>query len=101
VSHNKQEKLSKSAAKQRAAELREQINQHDDLYYVKNEPRISDASYDRLKEELITIEDRFPDLATPDSPTQRIGGEPQEELGTVVYSAHRNGPACAHWNGPT
>lgn len=82
-----QQKLSKTAARQRAAELREQINHHDYLYYVKDAPRISDAKYDKLKQELLDIEDRFPDLVTPDSPTQRVGGEPQEELGTVDHES--------------
>lgn len=87
MSNRKQEKLSKTAAKQRAAALREQINRHDSLYYVKDESRISDAKYDKLKQELITLEDRFPDLVTPDSPTQRVGGEPQDELGTVEHAS--------------
>ncbi|MEJ2721586.1 MAG: NAD-dependent DNA ligase LigA, partial [bacterium] len=77
--------LSKGDAKKRAAELRKQVNRHDYLYYVEDEPEISDAAYDKFKNELIAIEREFPDLVTPDSPTQRVGGEPNEELGTVHH----------------
>ncbi len=79
------EKMTKKEAKRRAKELREEVSHHDYLYYVKSDPEISDAAYDRLKSELEKIEERFPDLVTLDSPTQRTGGEPQEQFGTVTH----------------
>lgn len=57
----------------RAEELRQTIARHDRLYYVLDQPEISDAAYDRLFAELKDIETRFPELVTPDSPTQRVG----------------------------
>lgn len=63
-------------ARQRVAELRRQIEHHNYLYYVKDSPEISDAEYDRLMQELRQLESRFPELITPNSPTQRVGGEP-------------------------
>ncbi len=77
--------MSKPVAKRRAAELRDEINRHDYLYYVKDAPEISDARYDNLKRELLDLEDRFPELITPDSPTQRVGAEPRKDLGTVTH----------------
>ncbi|MGE5484169.1 MAG: NAD-dependent DNA ligase LigA [Ignavibacteriales bacterium] len=64
------------AAAARAAELRDLIRHHDHLYYVLDRPEISDREYDRLFRELVEIEERFPGLRTPDSPTQRVGGAP-------------------------
>jgi DNA ligase (NAD+) len=66
--------------------LREAIRYHNYRYYVMNDPVISDAEYDQLFEELQMLESDYPDLRTPDSPTQRVGGEPLEELGTVEHS---------------
>jgi DNA ligase (NAD+) len=63
-----------NAAVKRAAELREQLNQHDYRYYVLNEPSVPDAEYDRLMKELREIEAAHPELVTPDSPTQRVSG---------------------------
>jgi len=59
----------------RAAELREQINHHNYRYYVMNSPEIADAEYDMLMRELQNIEAIFPQLVTPDSPTQRVGAD--------------------------
>ena len=67
-------------AKQRVAELRRQIERHDRLYYVEAAPEISDAEYDRLYRELQDLEEQFPSLATEDSPTRRVGGEPLSEF---------------------
>jgi len=78
---------SKKQARQRAKALREKIAYHDYRYYVKDDPVISDAEYDDLKEELIEIEQNYPDLVTRDSPTQRVGGEPREELGSVRHES--------------
>lgn len=60
----------------RAEELRRAIRHHDYLYYVLDRPEISDAEYDRLREELEAIEREHPELITPDSPTQRVSGRP-------------------------
>ncbi|MFQ5890861.1 MAG: NAD-dependent DNA ligase LigA [Gemmatimonadota bacterium] len=79
--------MSRQAAEARARELREEIRRHDYLYYVKDAPVISDAEYDRLYAELRDLEERFPELVTPDSPTQRVGGEPVEEFPTVEHAA--------------
>ena len=58
----------------RLDELREQINRHNDLYYVESRPEISDAEYDRLWRELEALEEAHPELVTADSPTRRPGG---------------------------
>src|SRR5204862_5230129 len=63
-------------ALQRITELREQIHHHDYLYYVDARPEVSDAEYDTLMRELRALEVEFPDLVTPDSPTQRVAGAP-------------------------
>jgi NAD-dependent DNA ligase len=61
------------------------IRYHDHRYYVENAPVISDAEYDRLFQALQTLESRFPQLESPESPTQRVGGEPWDELGMVEH----------------
>ena len=61
---------------ERALALREEIAQHNYRYYVLDEPAVPDAEYDRLFNELKAIEAEHPDLITPDSPTQRVGGAP-------------------------
>jgi DNA ligase (NAD+) len=70
----------------RAAELRQLINHHNYLYYVEAKPEISDREFDKLLEELQQIEAKHPELVTPDSPTQRVGGEP---IGSFVTVRHR------------
>lgn len=72
--------------KKRTQELREQINYHSYLYYVLDAPEISDAEYDRLFDELVELESKYPELVTPDSPTQRVGAPPLEEFKTVKHS---------------
>lgn len=69
----------------RAAELRREINHHNHLYYVDNAPIISDRDFDRLLQELIDLEKKHPELATPESPTQRVGGEPIEGFAKVAH----------------
>jgi len=66
-------------------ELRGQIRHHDYMYYAENRPEISDHEYDRLMYDLKTLEGANPDLVTPDSPTQRVGGEPVEGLAKVRH----------------
>ena len=63
-------------AELRVEELREQVNHHLYRYHVLDDPEISDAEYDELIGELRALEDRFPELITPDSPTQRVGAAP-------------------------
>ena len=70
--------MTHAQARSRHAELAEQIRGHDYAYYVEAKPSISDREYDRLYHELREIEAQFPDLNTPDSPTQRVGGAPGE-----------------------
>jgi DNA ligase (NAD+) len=69
----------------RAAELRKQIDRHNRLYYVDAAPEISDREFDKLLAELVEIETKHRDLATPDSPTQRVGGEPIDKFRTVAH----------------
>ncbi len=66
--------------RRRAAELRRQIEHHAHLYYVLDRPEIGDAEYDALLHELQDIEAAYPELRTPDSPTQRVGGQPLEKF---------------------
>jgi DNA ligase (NAD+) len=70
---------------QRAEELRRQINHHNYKYYVEASPEISDREFDRLLEELKKLEAAHPELLTPDSPTQRVGGQPIEGFVTVKH----------------
>jgi DNA ligase (NAD+) len=72
-------------AKERIAELREQINYHNHRYYVLDSPEISDAEYDALMAELRELEEEHPDLITPESPTQRVGAAPLEAFGAVEH----------------
>ena len=65
--------------------LREEIRRHEHLYYALNRPEISDQEYDALEKELRDLESRYPDLVTPDSPTQRVGEKPSEAFPTVVH----------------
>ena len=65
-----------AAARQRAAALRDDINDHNHRYYVLDSPVISDAQYDKLLRELQDLEQQHPDLISPDSPTQRVGAQP-------------------------
>ncbi|HEX5885559.1 MAG TPA: NAD-dependent DNA ligase LigA [Pyrinomonadaceae bacterium] len=66
--------------------LREEIRRHDELYYVENSPEISDREYDQLLEDLQKLEQQHPELITPDSPTQRVGGRPAEGFPEVVHT---------------
>ena len=78
--------LSRAAAESQAAALRDAIREHDRRYYVLAEPSISDRAYDELFARLQDLESAF-DLATDASPTQRVGGEPVDELDTVEHAA--------------
>jgi len=72
-------------AEKHIAELRNQIRRHDHLYYVQGKAEIGDEEYDRLYRELADLESQFPELVTPDSPTQRVGGAPSEQFPTFVH----------------
>jgi DNA ligase (NAD+) len=71
---------------QRIDKLRDELNHHNHLYHVLAKPQISDQEYDKLMHELIDLETAHPDLITPDSPTQRIGGEPIDGFETVTHA---------------
>ncbi len=77
--------MDKQTAQLRAEQLREQLNYHNYRYYVLDDPAVPDAEYDRLFAELQQIEADFPDLLTPDSPTQKVGAPPKSELGSVTH----------------
>src|SRR5579871_6540025 len=67
--------------------LRDQLRHHEHLYYVLDQPEITDAEYDRLMRRLQDLEKQHPDLLTPDSPTQRVGGKPREGFVKVRHSS--------------
>src|ERR1700675_3564106 len=69
----------------KAGKLRRAIERHNRLYYNEAEPEITDAEYDRLFKELLELEAEHPALATPDSPTQRVGSAPSEGFAEVVH----------------
>jgi DNA ligase (NAD+) len=73
-------------ARRRHQELASQLHQHDYLYYVLDRPIISDAEYDRLFRELLTLEKSHPELASADSPSQRVGAPPLEKFTSVRHS---------------
>src|ERR671918_3099391 len=75
----------KQAARRRAGELREAIDFHSYRYHVLDDPEVADAEYDALVAELIEIEAEYPDLITPDSPTQRVGAPPSEVFAPVEH----------------
>ena len=77
--------MNRSEAAKRVDSLRKEIRRHDSLYYAKDRPEISDAAYDKLFRELSDLEAAYPDLITPDSPTQRVGAPPLEELKKVPH----------------
>lgn len=71
--------------KERIEKLRKEIHHHDYLYYVLDNPKISDSEYDKLFRELKELEAKFPELITFDSPTQRIGGTPGTSFKTIIH----------------
>ncbi|ULA58882.1 MAG: DNA ligase [Nitrospira sp.] len=77
--------MADQSIEQRIAALRRKIRHHDHLYYTKDRPEISDAEYDRLFRELVDLETAHPELITPDSPTQRVGAPPLDELNKVTH----------------
>ena len=79
--------MDRTEAEKTIAQLREEIRKHDRLYYQDAAPIISDRDYDRLYKELVDLETRFPDLLTPDSPTQRVGGKPLQAFAQIQHRA--------------
>jgi DNA ligase (NAD+) len=77
--------MTQAAAQKRHSELADEIRRHDHAYYVEASPVISDQEYDRLYRELIDLEKEFPPLRTPDSPSQRVGGQPLEGFASVQH----------------
>jgi len=77
--------MDRQTASRRIEELRKLINKYDYHYYVLDAPLVSDAEYDSLFRELQQLEAQFPDLVTPDSPTQRVGGAPAEQFQKVRH----------------
>ena len=75
-----------NSIQQRTNELRSALSHHNRLYYIDAKPEISDRAYDALMQELIDLEAAHPDLATADSPTQRVGGDVQTELKSVRHA---------------
>jgi len=73
-------------AQKKVEKLRDRIRHHEHRYYVLDDPEISDAEFDRLVNELKRIEAEHPELVTPDSPTQRVGGKPREGFVKVAHS---------------
>src|SRR5215472_99024 len=75
-----------TSAHQSIEDLRGQLRRHEHLYYVLDAPEISDAEYDTLMRELQALEQKHPELITPDSPTQRVGGKPREGFVKIRHS---------------
>src|SRR5215212_990001 len=71
---------------QRIKKLRDEINHHSHLYYIESRPQISDREFDRLLSELVELEKQHPEFITPDSPSQRVGGDVQDELKPVRHA---------------
>jgi len=78
--------MNKKKAEKRAKKLREVIKRHRYLYHVKDKREISEETLDSLKKELFDLENKFPELVTPDSPTQRVGGKPLEKFEKYEHS---------------
>ncbi len=85
--------MDKVAAKERIQKLRETVNRHRYLYHVLDKQEISEEALDSLKKELFDLELQFPDLVTPDSPTQRVAGEPLKQFAKVEHRDSEGNPA--------
>src|ERR671926_980292 len=77
----------KDSPAKRVEDLRRQLEHHEYLYYVLDQPEISDAEFDRLMRELRDLEEAHPELRSLDSPTQRVGGQPREGFVKVPHSS--------------
>src|SRR5262249_49028032 len=79
--------MDRAEAEKNIGQLRDEIRKHDRLYYQDAAPIISDRDYDRIYKDLVDLERQFPDLLTPDSPTQRVGGKPLEAFAQIQHRA--------------
>jgi DNA ligase (NAD+) len=79
--------MDRDKASERIVKLRAEIRHHDYLYYVKDNPEISDELYDELYHELLRLEEEHPDLVSEDSPTQRVAGQPLDSFTTIEHAA--------------
>lgn len=77
--------MTQHSVESRMAVLRLEIERHNQLYYLHDSPEITDAEYDAMFRELLELEERHPELATPDSPTRRVGAPPQEKFSQVPH----------------
>ncbi|MCX6712876.1 MAG: NAD-dependent DNA ligase LigA [Candidatus Vogelbacteria bacterium] len=78
--------MTKNEARERIGKLRKTIEHHRHLYHVLDKPEIADTAYDTLEEELRQIEEQFPELITPDSPTQRVSGKPLAKFTKITHT---------------
>ncbi|MGC9320505.1 MAG: DNA ligase LigA-related protein, partial [Armatimonadota bacterium] len=78
--------MDREEARERIEELTGELNYHNYRYYVLDDPEISDEQYDAMLAELERLEEQFPELQRPDSPTQRVGAEPSDEFETVEHT---------------
>src|SRR5882757_11516289 len=76
----------KLTPEQELQELRDTLRHHEHLYYVEDSPEITDAQYDALMNKLKKLEAEHPELVTPDSPSQRVGGKPREGFVKTAHS---------------
>jgi DNA ligase (NAD+) len=79
--------LTLEQARKKAAKLRKELNYHSYRYYVLDDPVVSDEEYDRMIRELINIEEEYPQLITPDSPTRRVGAQPDDAFSPIEHRA--------------
>ena len=79
--------MNRDKAGERIAKLRTEIRHHDYLYYVKDNPKVSDEAYDKLYHELVRLEEQYPDLVSEDSPTQRVAGQAVDSFTTIEHAA--------------
>lgn len=79
--------MDRLTAEKKIAALRNEIDRHNRLYHIEDRPEITDQEYDQLMRELRDLENLYPDLVTPDSPTQRVGGEPLPFFEKVVHKS--------------
>ena len=77
--------MASQKSEKRVGRLRDELNRHNHLYYVLDQPEVTDAQYDTLMRELRDFEDTYPELVTADSPSQRVGGEPSEGFAEVQH----------------
>ena len=88
-----------AAAASRASVLRTELRRHEHLYYVLARPEVSDAEYDALSRELLAIEERWPELVTPDSPTRRVGGSASSSAWRSSAARERASSGTTRWAG--